>query len=79
MKFAFIRDLDEAERRKPRAQRIPVSVMCDVLEVSRSGYYAWQKRDTAERARDDAELTGIITQIHEEHEGRLGIACRPRA
>lgn len=34
MKFDFIRDLDEEERRKPRAERIPVSLMCAVLDVS---------------------------------------------
>ena len=44
MKFAFIRDLDEEEQRKPRKERIPVSLMCEVLDVSRSGFYAWLTR-----------------------------------
>lgn len=73
MKFAFIRDLDGEEQRKPRRDRIPVSLMCEVLDVSRAGYYAWLKRDVSDRAIADAELTELITQIHKEHEGRLGI------
>ena len=69
VKFTFIRDLDEEERRKPRRERIPVSLMCEVLEVSRSGFYAWLSRITSERADDDAELTAVIKKIHDEHEG----------
>jgi transposase InsO family protein len=73
VKFAFIRDLDEEERRKPRKERIPVSLMCEVLDVSRSGFYAWCTRATSVRAKDDAELTVVIKKIHDDHEGRLGI------
>lgn len=42
--------------------------------MARSGYYAWKRRAESDRARTDAELTDVIEQIHEEHEGRLGIA-----
>lgn len=73
VKFAFIQDLDEEEQRKPRKERIPVSLMCEVLEVSRAGYYAWLKRELSNRGEEDAELTVIIKRIHTEHEGRLGI------
>lgn len=73
VKFVFIQDLDEEERRKPRTDRIPVSLMCDVLEVSRSGYYAWLGRELSNRAKEDAELTKIIEHIHAQHHGRLGI------
>jgi putative transposase len=73
VKFAFIRDLDEGEQRKPRKERIPVSLMCEVLEVSRSGFYAWLARAQSERATEDAELTEVMKRIHDDHEGRLGI------
>lgn len=49
MRFAFIQELDEEEQRKARAERIPVSLMCEVLEVSRSGFYAWAKRGPSAR------------------------------
>lgn len=48
--------------------------MCEVLGVARSGYYAWKRRQDSNRARVDAELTKVIKQIHDEHQGRLGIA-----
>jgi transposase InsO family protein len=73
VKFAFIRDLDEEEHRKPRKDRISVSLMCEVLDVSRSGFYAWLKRDRPDREKDDAELTEVIKKIHEDHKGRLGV------
>jgi putative transposase len=74
VKFAFIDDLVEDERRKPCTQRIPVTLICQVLGVARSGYYAWKRRAESNRAHKDAELAEVIKQIHEEHEGRLGIA-----
>ena len=74
MKFAFIRDLDGEEQRKPRKDRIPVSLMCEVLDVSRSGFYAWLKRVRPDREKEDAELTEVIKKVHEDHKGRLGVA-----
>jgi len=34
----------------------PVTVMCHVLEVSVSGYYAWHKREPSQHSREDAAL-----------------------
>ncbi len=74
MKFAFIRDMEEGERRKPRRRdRIPTLLICEVLEVSRSGYYAWKSRPKSNHSLEDAELTVLIKQIHADHKGRLGI------
>lgn len=57
----------------PREQQIPISLTCEVLGVSRSGYYAWKKRRPSPRAERDAELTELIVEIHTEHEGRYGV------
>ena len=65
--FAFIRDLDGEERSKPRKVRIPVSLMCEVLDVSRSGFYAWLKRNGSDREKEDAELTEVTTKIDQDH------------
>jgi putative transposase len=43
----------------------PVGVLCDVLEVSRSGYYAWSKRAEPARAKSDAQLKAQIAAVHE--------------
>ena len=41
-------------------QEYPVTVMCHVLEVSVSGYYAWCKREPSQHCREDAELAKQI-------------------
>ena len=38
---------------------IPVSLMCEVLGVSRSGFYAWLTRVTSDRTNEDAAV-GLI-------------------
>ncbi len=43
----------------------PVSVLCKVLKVSRSGYYDWKDRPPSRRSREDAALASKIRQIHE--------------
>ena len=73
MKFAFIRETDGESKRKPRNRRYPVSFMCEMLEVSRAGYYAWLKRELSARALKDEELTALIIGIGKENEGRYGI------
>ena len=42
----------------------PIGVQCDVLEVARSGYYAWRNRPPSAQARRRAELTDRIREIH---------------
>jgi putative transposase len=42
----------------------PVAVLCRVLGVSPSGYWAWRKREPSARAHHDAALTGRIVAIH---------------
>ena len=40
--------------------------MCEVLKVSRSGFYAWRKRPASERSMFQAELVSEMQQIHSE-------------
>jgi putative transposase len=42
----------------------PVAVLCRVLGVSKSGYYAWRARPPSERRRQDTLLTEKIREIH---------------
>lgn len=42
-------------------QEYSVTVMCEALEVSVSGYYAWCKREPSQHSREDAELAEKIT------------------
>ena len=63
MKFEFI-----------RAEKAiwPVSVLCDVLRVSRSGYYAWKGRPASARARTDGDLIVEIKAAHKAGRGHYG-------
>lgn len=63
MKYQFI------EQQK---QEFPVVVMCQVLGVSESGFYAWRKRPTCRRQREDAHLRTQIRQVFTAHHGRYG-------
>ncbi len=55
MKFAFIHE---------EKASYPVGVLCTMLEVSRSGYYAWEKRPTPARDKSDAQLAIEIANTH---------------
>ena len=46
--------------------------MCRVLGVSTSGYYAWLKRQSSQRSREDAILTDRIRWIHLRSRGTYG-------
>ena len=46
------------------ASQYPVAVLCRVLGVSRSGYYAWRTRPASCRRRADGQLAAQIRQIH---------------
>ena len=50
----------------------PVSLMCRVLGVARSGYYAWRTRGVSQRVRADARITQRIRSIHRESRGTYG-------
>jgi putative transposase len=50
----------------------PVSAMCEVLGVSRSGYHGWGSRAPSNRDLSDAWLTSRITEIHERARGVYG-------
>lgn len=50
----------------------PIRRLCDLLDVSASGYYAWAKRPVSRRAREKERLVGVIRQIHEAVAGRYG-------
>ena len=42
----------------------PVAMLCRMLGVSKSGYYAWRTRQPSKRSREDVNLTERIREIH---------------
>lgn len=55
MKFAWIKD---------HGDQFAIEVMCQVLEVSDSGYYAWLKRPLSPRRQRRERLAGKVVEIH---------------
>jgi putative transposase len=49
------------------SQQYAITLLCQALEVSVSGYYAWCQREVSEHQREDARLSAEIQQIFLEH------------
>jgi len=63
VKFAFI----HAEK-----ARLPVTRLCEALDVSPSGYYAWALRPPSQRAMSDSKLVPVIRACHVRSRGTYG-------
>jgi hypothetical protein len=63
MRFQFIDD---------HREEFPVRRMCKVLDVSRSGYYAWRGRPPSEREMANQELYKKIEDVYHESHGTYG-------
>ena len=63
MKFAFI---------KEHLRPYPLEIVCEVLQVSRSGYYAWLERPESARAKRRKDLAVKVQAIHQENRGVYG-------
>lgn len=63
MKYTFI----QSQRQHYRLTRL-----CDVLEVSASGYYDWRGRAESHRDRENRRLTEKIRHHHQQSRGRYG-------
>ena len=63
MKYAWIREHRDS---------FSISLMCDVLEVSTSGYYAAHERAPSKRAQRHAQIQAAVRQVHAESHGIYG-------
>ena len=63
MRFTFI-DAAKAE--------FPIQRLCQVLEVSQSGYFAWRSRPACQRQRDDLVLLAHVRSAFRESNGTYG-------
>jgi putative transposase len=50
----------------------PVAIVCDTLQVSRAGYYAWRCDAESARAQRDRELLPLVRDIFWRHKRRYG-------
>lgn len=63
MKFQFIAE---------HSQQYAITLLCQALEVSESGYSAWKHREVSQHAREDARLAAEIQQLFLEHRQLYG-------
>jgi putative transposase len=63
VKYAWIREHRDS---------FPVAVLCDALEVSASGYYAWLDRPASPRAQRHDQIQAAVQQVHTESHGIYG-------
>jgi putative transposase len=63
VKFAFV---------AAQLVAFPVAVICRVLNVSTSGYYAWTERGASRRSRRDLDLGAKVRAAHAASKGRYG-------
>lgn len=63
MRFAFI-DVEKAS--------YPMRILCRVLQVSRSGYYAWRARKPSARNLEDERLRPKIVEAFKIGRGTYG-------
>jgi putative transposase len=63
VKYAFVR----ANR-----EQFGIRCMCQVLQISRSGYYDWTAREQSERSKRDGVLLKEIRKVHEEMKEAYG-------
>lgn len=50
----------------------PASAVCDLLETSRSGFYAWRSGQESQREQRDQELVPFIEEVFWRHRRRYG-------
>jgi len=55
-----------------KVERRNVAKACELMEVSRSAFYEWNKHTPSRRELDDARLAERIKAIHAEHRGVYG-------
>ena len=63
MRFAFI-DVEK--------DFYPLRLLCRVLRVSRSGYYAWRVREPSDRALEDERLRPRVVEAFKIGRGTYG-------
>ena len=63
MKFSFIQE---------HLGSFPIEAVCEALDVSRSGYYAWRPRPRSAQSKRREELAVKVKAIHQENRGVYG-------
>ena len=63
MKYAFVR---------AQGKEFAIKRMCQILEISRSGYYGWASREESKRSQQDRVLLKEIRKVHQQMKEAYG-------
>ena len=63
MKYAFVR---------AQGKEFTVKRMCQIFQISRSGYYDWARREESTHSQQDRDLLKAIRKIHQEMKEAYG-------
>jgi len=64
-KYLAIKSLNEEKH-------YPIALLCDIINLNRSSYYKWLKRDQSEQEAKDADLIDKICTLYQESNGIFG-------
>lgn len=63
MRFEFIQKEKKA---------FPITVLCEVMKVTRGGYYAWATREESQHSRQNREMVNVVKATHTKSKGSYG-------
>jgi len=55
-----------------KEKKYPIAILCDILELNRSSYYKWLRRDPSKQEAKDKELIDRLCQLYQESNGIFG-------
>ena len=50
----------------------PIALLCEVMQVSRSGYYAWRRRGDSVREKENRRLVPMVRELHRQSDMTYG-------
>lgn len=50
----------------------PIKVLCEVMRVLRSGYYAWRTREDSARESENRKVVPLVRELHRQSGGTYG-------
>jgi putative transposase len=63
VRFGFIQE---------KAQRYPITILCKVMNVSKSGFFAWRGRPPSKKSNEDKVLEKLVEDAHRDSRGTYG-------
>jgi len=67
-----VRDIDAGIDQRVMMEEFSVAAVCQILEVSRSGFHTWRSQQVSRRDLRDRERTPLIGEVFWHHRRRYG-------